>query len=781
MCRKKASFPVYLLCLFMSLSCSLYSQDSVLEDAESMLRNECYHECIQHLDGFDLADISTNSKCRYSWIIGEASLYLRDYAKALEHFTIVYSFGGSPHYDKATSRLAYLFYLSGENEKSIDLLEQLEVAPFTILAKSKGIILTRAYTNMKQYDKAHLTIDKSYTSFRSADLLIEKANIYIKSNQFSNASELYKDLIEIQKDEVHFLYYNNLLYSLNRCDLLEAEKMYKRIDDLLMRREKLIGFDSAREAIYYQNKAEFLSTKGCHADAIGLIDKAIVTYFGVDREEQIDLRAERDKQSLLDFYDAKIEIYTAADHPSIDQVFYNVDEICFYMRMEAVEDDIRFRKAIDYAPYYQRSFQYFQTKNRVEEAYYFISQTKDAALLEDMKYKYGDTELSYRNLRMQLSKMAIESKMDDDTLNSARIKTLNSFVGAKNPIANTEFDLIATQDRIPAFSVLLDYFKVDTSLFVFVISRDDIQLYPLSPIDSHEVEVYKQQIGRRPSIQSWGKEEKLRLSKAQEQLGSSLLPSVVEDYQKVIIIPTAELCGLNFETLRYKGRLMVDSHYVSYCSSVGLLGQVMDKYGEHVGNSVLSKNGDLAGSANEIETILGKYAFTKTTLKKVNFSGDAVNILHFSNHGYYDNGNRYLSKIQVNGGELAIKDILNLDIMCNLVFLAGCSTGEGEYIQTEGVYGLSRSFFLAGAKSVICSFYEINDASSNRITLATYEYLSKGYNSVESLTLAKRKYLSQETYFNQHPYYWAGMVVEGNPNIKMVERPRAKFSSVLGW
>jgi CHAT domain-containing protein/tetratricopeptide (TPR) repeat protein len=111
-------------------------------------------------------------------------------------------------------------------------------------------------------------------------------------------------------------------------------------------------------------------------------------------------------------------------------------------------------------------------------------------------------------------------------------------------------------------------------------------------------------------------------------------------------------------------------------------------------------------------------------------------------------------------GILTAQDVTGIDLTnTELVVLSACDTGLGDVLIGEGVFGLRRSFMLAGAKTLVMSLWKVPDKQTRELMVDFYSHLLKGKPRAEALREAqleiKKKY--------PHPLYWGAFICQGNP------------------
>ncbi len=104
--------------------------------------------------------------------------------------------------------------------------------------------------------------------------------------------------------------------------------------------------------------------------------------------------------------------------------------------------------------------------------------------------------------------------------------------------------------------------------------------------------------------------------------------------------------------------------------------------------------------------------------------------------------------------------LLNLN-NTDLVVLSACETGLGVDLNNQGVFGLQRAFYIAGAKNLIMSLWVVDD-DATQILMSEF-YKEWGTDPAkENISKAFKKAQLEVRKKYPHPYYWGAFTLLGN-------------------
>jgi len=147
-------------------------------------------------------------------------------------------------------------------------------------------------------------------------------------------------------------------------------------------------------------------------------------------------------------------------------------------------------------------------------------------------------------------------------------------------------------------------------------------------------------------------------------------------------------------------------------------------------------------------------------------------IVHFATHGmaYGSASSSRGSYVAfaadtANDGLLTVGELMDdptLVLHAELVVLSACQTGLGNLSRQEGTVGLQRAFLAKGARSVLVSLWNVDDAATRVLMERFYAYwldTAQPHTKAEALQMAQRDLHAMPRF--SHPKYWAGFQLVG--------------------
>lgn len=363
----------------------------------------------------------------------------------------------------------------------------------------------------------------------------------------------------------------------------------------------------------------------------------------------------------------------------------------------------------------------------------------------------------------------------------------------------------AQQNLIEEGTVYFAYLLGKENSYAFAVSRDDLKIFPLPARE--EIQKLVQEHLRSitdPASQDFRVGYKL--------YDYLIKPGLPHGTKRIIVVPDDALYFLPFETLLVKeqGReWLVRDYNIAYVPSLSSLRELLERRrtGAQKPRKDILAIGDPNFGTNEIEgpasagpssgqnqalgygsqfyrlkysgqeveaiaslfkpqkrEVLIRDQATEDRLKATNLSD--FKILHFATHAIIDDKNPARSAIVLcldqdpsEDGFVQMREVFNLRLRADLVTLSACETGLGRLVRGEGIEGLSRAFFYAGASSVLLSLWAINDQASYQLLERFYVHLHASSSIADALRKAKIEMINSRVL--DHPYYWAGFIATG--------------------
>jgi CHAT domain-containing protein len=360
--------------------------------------------------------------------------------------------------------------------------------------------------------------------------------------------------------------------------------------------------------------------------------------------------------------------------------------------------------------------------------------------------------------------------------------------------------ITAVQRALSPQELLLEYVQTPDRMYVLVISDKDLRCVSL-PGTAAEITTLSDRfvtaIKRRTAASDEGRE-----------LWNTILGPVpeVRTHSNLIIIPDGELYTVPFAALvEPNGTRLVDSHTITRTPSASIYVLLHNRPSDRVKGGLLSVGGvaysadvqkiaklrgydggalfNLPASEDEVKAAVGALGSqmnhveledtraTETAFKDSGLS--TFSTIHLAVHGIADSTAAEKAALvflpdatHEEDGILEIPEIVRLRLHSDLVVLSACETAIGVVQGEDGVSDLSRSFLLAGSRSVVATLWRVDETFSAVLMKHFYEELAVGHSISEALTNAQRAIL-REYRQSAVPFFWAGFITEGSGNVTL--------------
>ena len=295
------------------------------------------------------------------------------------------------------------------------------------------------------------------------------------------------------------------------------------------------------------------------------------------------------------------------------------------------------------------------------------------------------------------------------------------------------------------------------------------------------------------------------------------LEADLEGVRELLVVSPDFMRGVPLESLRDdRGRLLADRFAVTYVSSSLLFTWEQERpppaRRPHAWRALLvgdpmhpeEPRAALTASGDEVRRIAAHFATstvltgaeaTESRMRSMAQSGALArfDLVHFATHaaidpdwsehsalilarGPSDTARSIASAIVAADGRLTAGEIAqDWRLEADLVSLAGCRTALGHETRTEGFLGLDDALFVAGARSLLVSLWDVDDVATALLMERFYSNLAGADPSSPHVPSSRARALQEARRWVRlwrgpdgtnpfgHPAYWAGIVLVGDP------------------
>jgi CHAT domain-containing protein len=277
---------------------------------------------------------------------------------------------------------------------------------------------------------------------------------------------------------------------------------------------------------------------------------------------------------------------------------------------------------------------------------------------------------------------------------------------------------------------------------------------------------------------------------------------------RLTIVPQGPLFRLSFAALQdAQGHYLVENYALNYAPSLGVLrltGERKQRLGQRAPRYLVVADPQIAldlskdmglpplpGAREEARNMVRLLPQGETTLlmgedaskQAVRQQVGGKTVLHLATHAIVRDDQPMDSFLVLSAGDqslpgsgrLTVREIYGMDLQTDLVVLSACRTGLGK-LSGDGMVGLTRAFFYAGAPSVMATLWDVADEPTSQLISSFYSSLQKDHDKSRALQTAQLRLMRALRAGQVHvdtpvgpvtlpedPVFWAGFVLQGEP------------------
>jgi CHAT domain-containing protein len=336
--------------------------------------------------------------------------------------------------------------------------------------------------------------------------------------------------------------------------------------------------------------------------------------------------------------------------------------------------------------------------------------------------------------------------------------------------------LSIAQTRVPAKSVLLDYYCTDEMISAFVVDRDATHTYealaPRIPVE-RLINRWRFNLASVRLHLLEGRSAVSLVDQAHEVLASlyqhlvAPLGDALEEHTTVWIAPHHALWWVPFAALYDGARYLVERYPLlclpGFSAAVSLRPLSMAGLIDNPLVLGYSDGGRLTHAVREARAVAAalncerQLLECEATIAHLHRDAPSSTLLHLATHGLFRTDAPRFSVLHLADGALTAEALESWHLpQAELVTLSACETGISQNWGSD-LLGLARSFWRAGARRLLVSQWAVDDVSTAELMARFYTRVRAGSPLAAALQVAQVAAMAKY----RHPFYWAGFVLMG--------------------
>lgn len=756
------------------------------------------------------------------------------------------------------------YYMLKDYENALDFYQQANAIYHDLLPENHNRLikshtdLASVYKGLEDYEKAieHFRIAAlnrtlspyqyrvfgetlwKANRFEEAEVLLKKANAYAESREVKDEKEvadthfwLGSFYLQTGRDNLLGLYYLNLAVGEYRSILGDKNEPLGRA--LLAQAKYFVVENNTEKALEIIQSSIIALTPGFYSknplvnpDGLQLSVQSVANSLGWKART---LAQHYEKMKHIKYLEASFDTYQLS--LKLVEGFRLTQKYSSNLILNKEVNNL-----LDQAIQVSHKLYLLTGESRYFEATFsFIEQNKSTALLASLQQndsihlsnvpvelieKENNLKQSLLSLEEKTGQLASSSSNPDQNLNWVYLQQKQAFKNSLDSVqnilssdypeyyrlfyGNNVIGISDVQKQLSRNKVLIDYAITDSLLLVYVISKDQADVYTKKmPVGFDNSILRLLQLIRHVNTDNSYADYHSFINLAQKNY-QFLLGDFAESLKgkELFIVPDGILSYLPFEVLLTDSVVkeqpdyrslpyFINNNVCSTLNSAAIYFSYSKKKKPNYGQIIVfapsysffersdtTRRDDfilmpLLHVKRELESI--SFFFKpkifkgeKATIAKFKSNAPKASVLHLAMHTVLNDDNPLQSQLvfaaddESSSGAFTVGELFGMDLSADLAVLSACNSGNGKLNKGEGIMSLSTGFQYAGVPSVIMTHWDVNDKYSADLMAGLYTYLAKGLEKNVALHNTKLDMINNGSTIYSHPYYWAGFTLIGN-------------------